>query len=217
VSRAARRGDTVSRWTYAAVMAALLLTTAGIAEPGTHTVAAVGEQPAPVAATSGTVASAVATPARSVPVRLRIPAIGLSVALSSVGLNSDGTVHVPTDFARPGWFRLGAAPGQLGSAVIVGHVDSYRGPAVFFRLRSLRAGDAVQVDLANGGVARFVVSRVTSYPKDRFPARLVYGSHGYSALQLVTCGGTFDARARSYRSNIVVYSVLAGTTPAAAG
>lgn len=154
--------------------------------------------------------------ARSVPVSLRIPAIGVAVSLSTLGLNPDGTVQVPTNFQEPGWFRLGPSPGQVGSAVILGHVDSRQGPAVFFRLRSLRAGDKVEVSLANGMVAHFVVTTVAMYPKEQFPARQVYASRGYSALQLVTCGGQFDTNTRSYLSNVVAYTSLVATTPAAA-
>jgi Sortase domain len=151
--------------------------------------------------------------ARSAPVALRIPAIGVSVPVSQLGLNPDRTVQVPTDFQKPGWFRLGPTPGQVGSAVILGHVDSYKGPAVFYRLRSLRLGDRVDVSLADGVVAHFVVNKVAMYPKQRFPARQVYGSHGYSALQLVTCGGKFDRRTRSYLSNVVAYTSLVATSP----
>lgn len=150
----------------------------------------------------------------SVPVALRIAAIGVSVSLSELGLNPDGTVAVPTNFAEPGWFRLGPSPGRLGSAVILGHVDSYQGPAVFYRLRFLHRGDQVEVSLADGVVARFVVETVATYPKDEFPANDVYGSHGYPALQLVTCGGEFDYRTRSYVSNVVVYTSLVSTTAA---
>ena len=161
-------------------------------------------------ATSSTSTTPVTT--RSVPVSLRIPAIGVAVAVSTLGLNPDGTVEVPTDFQKPGWYRLGPSPGQMGSAVILGHVDSYQGPAVFFRLRSLAAGDPVEVTLADGVVADFVVTSVAMYPKDQFPSQQVYGSHGNRALQLVTCGGTFDTRTRSYLSNIVVYTSLQAVT-----
>jgi hypothetical protein len=153
--------------------------------------------------------------ARSAPVALRIPAIGVTVAVSSLGLNPDGTVQVPTDFQEPGWYRLGPSPGQVGSAVILGHVDSYQGPAIFFELRSLQAGDQVEVSLADGVVANFVVTTVAMYPKAQFPALQVYGSRGYSALQLVTCGGTFDTQTGHYLSNVVVYTSLVSTTPAA--
>jgi hypothetical protein len=158
------------------------------------------------------VAPAVAV--RSAPVELRIPAIALTVSLSTLGLNPDGTVQVPTNFQQPGWYQLGPSPGQVGSAVILGHVDSYRGPAVFFQLRTLKAGDPVDVNLADGATAHFVVSSVAMYPKVQFPTQQVYGSHGDSELQLVTCGGVFDSHTGSYLSNIVAYSTLVSTSPA---
>jgi sortase (surface protein transpeptidase) len=150
--------------------------------------------------------------ARSVPVALTIPAIGVHVSLSQLGLNPDGTVQVPTNFHEPGWYRFGPSPGQLGSAVILGHVDSYQGLAVFFELRSLRPGDHVDVTLADGVITHFVVRQIAMYLKASFPAGSVYGSHGYSGLQLVTCGGVFDSQTRSYLSNVVVYTNLVGTS-----
>jgi len=151
---------------------------------------------------------------RPAPVALRIPAIGVDVSLSTLGLNADRTVQVPTDFQQAGWFGLGPSPGQTGSAVILGHVDSYTGPAVFFQIRTLRAGDQVNVSLADGAIAHFQVSAVAMYAKDQFPAQQVYAPHGDSALQLVTCGGTFDTHTRSYLSNIVAYTTLIATTHA---
>ncbi len=153
-------------------------------------------------------ASQARTVARALPVTLSIPAIGLKVPLSQLGLNPNGTVQVPTNFQEPGWYRYGPSPGQLGSAVILGHVDSYQGPAVFFRLRTLRPGDQVAVTLADGITTHFVVRQVAMYSKSHFPTVLVYGSHGYSALQLVTCGGVFDTQTRHYLSNVVVYTSL---------
>jgi hypothetical protein len=150
---------------------------------------------------------------RSTPVQLRVPAIGLDVSLSTLGLNLNGTVQVPTDIQQPGWYRLGPSPGQDGSAVILGHVDSYQGPAVFFKLRSLVAGDLVDVSLADGVSAQFKVTSVAQYLKTDFPDQLVYAGQGQSALQLVTCGGTFDAQTGHYLSNIVVYTSLVSLTP----
>jgi sortase (surface protein transpeptidase) len=154
---------------------------------------------------------------RSIPDRLQIPALGLSVALSTLGLNADGSVQVPTTSQQAGWFDLGPTPGQVGSAVILGHVDSYQGPGVFFLLRTLAAGDLVDVDLTDGVTAQFVVNSVGEYSKQQFPAQRVYASHGSSALQLVTCGGTFDHQTGSYLSNIVVYTSLQSVLPAAPG
>ena len=145
---------------------------------------------------------------RSTPVELRIPAIALAVSLSTLGLNADGTVEVPTNIQQPGWFRMGPSPGQIGSAVILGHVDSYQGPAVFYQLRTLVAGDRISVGLADGVSVQFEVTSVAMYPKASSPDREVYGSHGSSQLQLVTCGGVFDSRSGHYLSNVVVYSSL---------
>ncbi len=150
---------------------------------------------------------------RSLPVELRIPAIGVAAPLSTLGLNPDRTVQVPVIAERPGWFRLGPTPGQAGSAVILGHVDSYDGPAVFYRLRYLQPGDQAAVSLADGAVAHFAVTKVETYPNEDFPARQVYASHGESTLQLVTCGGEFDT-ATGYQANVVIYTSLVAITPA---
>jgi sortase (surface protein transpeptidase) len=151
---------------------------------------------------------------RSVPVTLQIPSIGLSVSMgTSLGLNADGTVQVPVTTTRPGWFRLGPTPGQVGSSVILGHVDNYLGPGVFFQLRTLASGDRIDVGLADGATAQFTVDSVAMYSKQQFPAQRVYGSDGSSELQLVTCGGVFDHQTGSYLSNIVVYSSLTSVTP----
>jgi len=147
-----------------------------------------------------------------VPLTLSIPAIGLSVPLTELGLNSNHTVQVPTDFQEPGWYEYGPSPGQLGSSVILGHVDSYQGPAVFFRLRTLEPGDRVNVTLADGVITHFVVRQVAMYLKANFPTVEVYGPHGYSTLQLVTCGGVFDTQTGHYLSNVVVYTSLVSTS-----
>jgi hypothetical protein len=154
--------------------------------------------------------------ARSTPVELKIPAISLAVPLSTLGLNADGTVQVPTDIQQPGWYGLGPSPGEIGSAVILGHVDSQAGPAVFFDLRSLTFGDVVDVTLADGMTAQFEVTSAAMYLKTDFPDQLVYTSHGYSALQLVTCGGDFDAQTGHYLSNTVVYTTLVALIPPSA-
>ena len=146
------------------------------------------------------------------PVSLHIPKIGVDTAVGPLGLNPDQTVQVPTDFDQAGWFELGPAPGQLGSAVILGHVDSYVGPAVFYRLGDLRPGDQVEVALTNHTVAHFAVTTVTTFPKDQFPAQAVYTPHGGTNLNLITCGGQFDTHTRSYLANVVVTTTLTALT-----
>jgi LPXTG-site transpeptidase (sortase) family protein len=141
------------------------------------------------------------------PVGLSIPAIDVEESvLLPLGLTADGSMQVPEDYARVGWFTGASVPGTAGPAVIAGHVDSRSGPAVFFRLRELRAGDAVTVLLADGSRVRYLVDGVEQYPKDDFPTRTVFGPVPGEALRLITCGGSFDRVARSYRDNIVVYA-----------
>ena len=125
--------------------------------------------PKAVKAKTAPVNTAVLATARSTPVELEIPAISLTVSLSTLGLNPDDTVQVPTDVQQPGWYGLGPSPGQIGSAVILGHVDSQAGPAVFFELRSLVAGDVVNATLADGVTAEFKVTSAAMYPKTSFP------------------------------------------------
>ena len=145
---------------------------------------------------------------RSRPIHLAIPIIGLSERLSELGLNKNGTVQVPKSWSVPGWYKLGPSPGQRGSAVILGHVDSVEGPAAFYQLSKLRPGNLVSVTLLDGQTVRFRVIGLRMYLKKNFPNRLVYGPRSYSALQLVTCGGVFDSGSQHYLSNLVVFTEL---------
>jgi sortase (surface protein transpeptidase) len=151
--------------------------------------------------------------ATPVPVRIEIPRIGVASTLERLGRARDGTVQTPplSRAGVAGWYALGPRPGEPGSAVILGHVDSRRGPAVFFRLRELRRGDQVKVTRADGSSVRFVVQRTAQHDKQRFPTDEVYYPTLTSTLRLVTCGGEFDAVSRHYRSNIIVFA--AATEP----
>ena len=145
----------------------------------------------------------------ALPVRLQIPAIAVSTPLVRLGRLPDGSIEVPHDWNTAGWYDRGPRPGQPGPAVILGHVDSKTGPAVFFRLRALRPRDVVRVGLADDRILVFRVQRVERYPKDKFPTEAVYLPTLNRELRLITCGGDFDYAAGSYRDNIVVYATLA--------
>lgn len=156
---------------------------------------------------------------RAEPVRLDIPAIGVSSAVVPVGLRPDGTVQVPPLGAHSpvGWYRYLATPGETGPAVLLGHVDSARdGPAVFYRLGALRPGAPISVTRADGSTATFAVASVVRYPKTAFPSTAVYGPTGRPALRLITCGGDFDRATGSYRDDVVVFADLVTATPAPA-
>ncbi|MDQ7810711.1 class F sortase [Amycolatopsis sp. A133] len=183
---------------------------------GPDPVASVGSIPVPATAVTTSDPTATARPVarppvplpRSAPVSLRVPSIGVSSPLLSLGLNPDRTVESPKDFGKAGWHDKGPTPGEVGASVILGHIDFYRGPAVFFRLSKLAPGDRIEVLRGDGKTATFTVDAKRQYPKSRFPAKDVYGAVEYAGLRLVTCGGEFDRTARSYLDNIVVYAHL---------
>jgi sortase (surface protein transpeptidase) len=150
-------------------------------------------------------------------VSLTIPSIGVTSDLLRLGLNDDGTVEVPPLGAddRAGWYERGPAPGAIGPAVLLGHVDSAEfGPGVFFDLGALRPGDEVTVGREDGTVAVFAVDRVERHPKDDFPTIEVYGNTDDAQLRLITCGGDFDAGARSYEDNVIAFATLVDTRAA---
>ena len=160
---------------------------------------------APAAGGFRSVRSYRATP---VPVRVHIPRIHVTSSLDRLGRAPDGTVEVPSDWEVAGWYAPGPRPGDPGSAVILGHVDSKRGPAVFYRLRELRRGDEIRIGRADGSTARFAVDRVEQYPKDRFPTDEVYYPTLTPALRLVTCGGAFDRAWGHYVDNVSAFATL---------
>ncbi|REF00154.1 class F sortase [Thermomonospora umbrina] len=149
------------------------------------------------------------------PVRVEIPRLGVRASVMEVGKNPDGTVEVPPlrRAELVGWYRHGPAPGSRGSAVLLGHYDDLRGPAAFHRLGGVRRGDVVLVPRRDRTVARFRVDATERVRKTGFPARRVYGSVRYAGLRLVTCGGAYDRRERSYRDNLIVHAHLVGVSP----
>jgi hypothetical protein len=155
--------------------------------------------------------------ARSTPTAVGIPAISVRASLQSLGRNPDGTLMVPRpgpQYNEPSWFTGSRTPGELGPAVILGHVDSAAdGPSVFFRLGALRPGDRIDITRSDHTVAIFAVNAVREYPKAQFPDAAIFGGTQDAALRLITCGGSFDQAKRSYLSNIVVFAHLVGSQP----
>jgi hypothetical protein len=140
------------------------------------------------------------------PVRLRIPAAGVDTRLQQLGRTADLSIEVPTEFDVAGWFAEGPRPGQAGPAVILGHVDSRTGPAVFSAVAGLASGAEVLMDRADGSTIGFQVTRTVRVPKAAFPTDGVYGPTLEPSLRLVTCGGSFDHATESYRDNVIVYA-----------
>jgi LPXTG-site transpeptidase (sortase) family protein len=219
-SRARRPGRTILL-----VLAVLLLLGGGTAV-ATGIAGQDADPPAPSAASRPEPPSAAATPSEPaqqtgssdagapapapLPVSVSIPAIEVQSDLITVGLNPDGTLEVPQpgpDYDKAAWFDGSPRPGDVGPAVIEGHVDSAaNGPSVFYRLGALVAGDRIDVTRADGSVVGFRVDEVRVVPKDDFPTLEVYRNTDGPELRVITCGGDFDSSARSYVDNVVVFA-----------
>lgn len=142
-----------------------------------------------------------------VPVAVAIPAIGVTSDLQELHRDAEGTIEVPA-WHHAGWWADGPKPGQLGPAVILGHVDSREGPDVFYRLHELQAGDEVVVTRVDGSTVRFAVDRVERHPKDAFPTDQVYAPSLEAGLRLVTCGGVFDRGSGHYLDNVIAFATM---------
>ena len=188
----------------AAGLAGLLLTRHPV--PALRPAAAgVAALPAPTGPIAAPPQSAQPAPVAS-PVSLTIPLIGVQTQLITLGLDAGGALQVPSSTSVAGWYTGSPRPGSVGSAIIVGHIDSLTGPGVFYRLPELRPGDDVYIKRADGTMAEFRVTSVQTYLKDQFPTGQVYGPTPDAELRLITCGGAFDSATRHYLSNIVVYA-----------
>ncbi|WP_245812080.1 class F sortase [Actinophytocola xinjiangensis] len=146
------------------------------------------------------------------PLWIDVPAIATHSSLVPLGLNDDRTVEVPPveQPMQAGWYEHSPTPGQTGPSVVLGHVNGGGQDGIFARLHELKPGDEIRVGREDGQVARFVVDRTEQIPKKEFPADAVYGNTAEPELRLITCGGSFDDDADSYRDNIIAFATFAG-------
>ena len=142
------------------------------------------------------------------PVRISIPAIGVDARVVALGLNYDQTIQVPTNRFDTGWFRPGPEPGEVGAAVIVGHLATRSGPGVFARLSQLKRGAVISVHLRGGRVVRFRATSMLRVPKSRFPTNLVYARTPQPTLRLVTCAGRLNPATGHHPDNYIVFATL---------
>ncbi|GIH21853.1 hypothetical protein Aph01nite_01630 [Acrocarpospora phusangensis] len=177
--------------------------------PGAVLTAAVADAPPPEPA--GPPAAPVG---EANPTRLVIPGIKVDAPLRAVGVTARREIEVPPLSARnlAGWFKYGPTPGEAGPAVIVGHVNTRTGPAVFQRLRELARGHLVRIGRADGSVVTFTVDGVEQVSKTMFPTERVYGDTAHPALRLITCGGVYNRKTHSYTDNLIVYATLTSVT-----
>ncbi|WP_406723932.1 class F sortase [Streptomyces sp. GD-15H] len=197
------------------VIALVLLTGLALIRNGSGEFDVGPPQPAVAAATDsqvpgGTAGDSVTPLPYSVPGQVRIPAIQVDAPVMAVGLDAEGWVDAPPpeDPNLTGWFTGGVTPGEKGTAVVVGHVDNARGPAVFYGLGALKKGDRVEIARKDGKTAEFEIYGVEVFAKNDFPGDRVYNSKGTAELRVITCGGGFTQQ-DGYDGNVVVFARLA--------
>lgn len=147
------------------------------------------------------------TPHLADPESVSLPALDISATLQPLVLDAKGRLN-PPEYGVAGWYEAGPEPGESGSAVIAGHVDSKAGPDVFARLGEAKRGQRIDVELSDGGTVTFRVSEIAQFPTREFPTRRVYGDIGQPVLRLITCGGAYDRVAGRYEDNVVVFAEL---------
>ena len=161
------------------------------------------------AAPGPSAAAQVAAMPPSVPVRIRIPSISVDAPVTGERLGPGRRLSVPPDSNRnlAGWFQDGPAPGSAGNAIMLGHVDTFQGPAVFYGLGALHKGQSIEVTRKDNSTAVFSIDAIAVYPKDAFPSQQVYGPTNRPELRLITCGGGYT-QSTGYLGNVVVYAHL---------
>jgi Sortase domain len=219
-------GSRVLRWATAATLVGAFLVyhsigstdadadvAAGVpGAPAVSAAAAPQQDPAPPIVPPRAVLSLPASP----PTRLTIQKIGVNAPFTPLSMNAAGVLQPPPESNRnlAGWFQGGPTPGELGNAIVAGHVDTKTGPAVFFLLPYLKKGDTADITRADGTVATFKVDDVETFSKGSFPDQRVYGDTPDAELRIITCGGAFDRKTMDYESNVVVFAHLASSRKA---
>ncbi len=142
-----------------------------------------------------------------VPVRIVIPRINVDASIEPVAVAPDGGMGVPQMPRNVAWFRVGVRPGEVGSAVMAGHVNWWNGAtAVFADLHTLSPGDKIVVRDDTGATIPFVVQMSRVYgSKDETVT--VFSSHdGLAHLNLITCDGVWNKRTKQYSKRLVVFA-----------
>jgi sortase (surface protein transpeptidase) len=143
------------------------------------------------------------------PIRIRIPAIEVDATVEPIGLTAENEMDVPQGWESVGWYQGGPLPGQVGNAVLAGHLDTSTGaPGVFWRLDELQPGDVIVIDGDSGASLVFQISSLARYAYAQAPREEIFGPADTARLNLITCSGAWNAQDRIYDHRLVVYAYL---------
>lgn len=144
----------------------------------------------------------------SEPSSLSIPSLKISANFVPLGLNPDQTLQVPPSPEQVGWFVYRAKAGDIGPFVVVGHLDSVKGPAIFANLEKIKNGDIVEITRRDGSVVKYAITSSSKFPQNNFPTDMVYGPISFAGLRLITCTGSYIKDAKHYSDNLVVFGTM---------
>lgn len=151
----------------------------------------------------------------SLPTKLRIPAVGIEASFETpLGVDENRVIEVPESYETVGYYKYGPRPGEIGPSVVLGHVDSFEGPAVLYSLGQVKEGERIEIEREDGSVAVFVVDKLERHEQDGFPTAKVYSDLDYAGLRLITCSGVYDHGSRRYSHNLIVFAHLVEEIPA---
>ena len=145
---------------------------------------------------------------RSAPVNISIPAISVKAKFVTLGLDKVGALQVPTTGTVVGWFNGAPTPGEIGPAIVAGHVDWNGKIGVFYRLKDLKKGAQILISRADGSTVKFAVTQTLIVPKLKFPTDRIYGDINFAGLRLITCGGKFDSKLKRHVDNVIVFAKM---------
>lgn len=146
---------------------------------------------------------------KSTPTHISVSSVGIDAPITPVGQDAEGSIEMPPLFDwTTGWYKYSPTPGEVGPSIIVGHVDTYKGISVFWKLRDVKQGDVIEITRADGSTVKFRVSGLKQFEQANFPTQEVYGNLKYPGLRLITCGGSFNQQTESYTQNTVVYAFM---------
>lgn len=139
------------------------------------------------------------------PSLLTIPSLKIAAPFELLGIKSDHTIQVPKDYMSVGWFVYGAKPGEIGTSVIIGHLDSPKGRAIFADLSKIKIGEKIVIQRTDGSIVTYIVESTAKYSQDNFPTNEIYSPVAYAGIRLITCSGTYNKNAKHYSDNFVVF------------
>lgn len=146
-------------------------------------------------------------PSIGLPVHMWVPRLHIDAPLERVGLTKEGAVDIPKGPTSPAWYEYGPRPGEIGSAIIVGHFGWKNGiPAVFDHLNQIAIGDQVVITSEVQGTQVFVVRKIRTYHKDDVAKEIFISTDGKAHLNLITCMGDWDKAEESYADRLVIFT-----------